>query len=117
MYLTTGNLKVRALRFAFTSMVGAFLLSGIAMHSTVWASPVSSPAMMTSGVSAPDYNADGPRLPTEIAYVCRGGHARRTMGLVTAATAASWSGAPPASGSCWHYVDPSKEHGFWGCQQ
>ncbi len=35
------------------------------------------------------------------------------IGLVTAATAAAWAGAPPAPGYCWYYTDPSQRQGFW----
>jgi len=39
------------------------------------------------------------------------------IGVVTAATAAAWAGAPPAPGSCWYYTDPSRTQGFWDvCQ-
>jgi hypothetical protein len=39
------------------------------------------------------------------------------IGFVTAATAAAWAGAPPASGMCWYYTDPSRTQGFWDyCQ-
>jgi hypothetical protein len=39
------------------------------------------------------------------------------IGVVTAATAAAWAGAPPASGMCWYYTDPSRTQGFWDyCQ-
>ena len=35
------------------------------------------------------------------------------IGFVAAATAAAWAGAPPASGMCWYYTDPSRTTGFW----
>lgn len=35
------------------------------------------------------------------------------IGFVSAAAAASWAGAPPASGLCWYYTDPSRQQGFW----
>jgi hypothetical protein len=35
------------------------------------------------------------------------------IGVVTAATAAAWAGAPPAPGMCWYYTDPSRTQGFW----
>jgi hypothetical protein len=35
------------------------------------------------------------------------------IGFVTAATAAAWAGAPPASGYCWYYTDPGRTQGFW----
>ncbi|WP_235999994.1 hypothetical protein [Bradyrhizobium uaiense] len=35
------------------------------------------------------------------------------LGFVTAASAAAWAGAPPASGMCWYYTDPSRTQGFW----
>lgn len=35
------------------------------------------------------------------------------IGVVTAASAAAWAGAPPAPGMCWYYTDPSKTQGFW----
>jgi len=39
------------------------------------------------------------------------------IGVVTAATAAAWAGAPPAPGYCWYYTDPSRNQGFWDvCQ-
>lgn len=39
------------------------------------------------------------------------------IGVVTAATAAAWAGAPPAPGYCWYYTDPSRRQGFWDvCQ-
>jgi len=39
------------------------------------------------------------------------------IGMVTAATAAAWAGAPPAAGMCWYYTDPSRTQGFWDyCQ-
>jgi hypothetical protein len=39
------------------------------------------------------------------------------IGFVSAATAAAWAGAPPASGMCWYYTDPSRTQGFWDyCQ-
>lgn len=39
------------------------------------------------------------------------------IGVVTAATAVAWAGAPPAPGYCWYYTDPSQRQGFWDvCQ-
>lgn len=39
------------------------------------------------------------------------------IGFVTAATAAAWAGAPPASGMCWYYTDITQTQGFWDyCQ-
>ena len=39
------------------------------------------------------------------------------IGVVTAATAAAWAGAPPAAGYFWYYTDPSRTQGFWDvCQ-
>jgi len=39
------------------------------------------------------------------------------IGVVTAATAAAWAGAPPGPGYCWYYTDPSRTKGFWDvCQ-
>lgn len=39
------------------------------------------------------------------------------IGFVSAATAAAWAGAAPASGMCWYYTDPSRTQGFWDyCQ-
>ena len=35
------------------------------------------------------------------------------IGVVTAASAAAWAGAPPAPGYCWYYTDPSRRQGFW----
>jgi hypothetical protein len=35
------------------------------------------------------------------------------LGFVTAATAAAWAGAAPASGMCWYYTDASRTQGFW----
>jgi hypothetical protein len=35
------------------------------------------------------------------------------IGFVTAASAAAWAGAPPQSGLCWYYTDPSRRQGFW----
>lgn len=35
------------------------------------------------------------------------------IGLVAAATAAAWAGAPPAPGHCWYYTDPGRTQGFW----
>ena len=35
------------------------------------------------------------------------------IGVVTAATAAAWAGAPPAPGYCWYYTDPGRRQGFW----
>ena len=35
------------------------------------------------------------------------------IGVVTAATAAAWAGAPPAPGYCWYYTDPGQRQGFW----
>jgi len=35
------------------------------------------------------------------------------IGFVSAAAAASWAGAPPASGLCWYYTDASRQQGFW----
>jgi len=35
------------------------------------------------------------------------------LGFVSAATAASWAGAPPQSGLCWYYTDSSRHQGFW----
>jgi hypothetical protein len=39
--------------------------------------------------------------------------ARAAIGFVTAATAAAWAGAPPQTGLCWYYTDPSRRQGFW----
>ena len=52
-------------------------------------------------------------------YWPRGGAiaAGAAIGMVTAATAAAWAGAAPASGMCWYYTDPSRTQGFWDyCQ-
>ena len=39
------------------------------------------------------------------------------IGVIGAAAAASWAGAPPAPGLCWYYTDPSQRQGFWdACQ-
>jgi hypothetical protein len=39
------------------------------------------------------------------------------IGMVSAATAASWAGAAPGPGLCWYYTDPSRRQGFWdACQ-
>jgi len=39
------------------------------------------------------------------------------IGVVAAATAVAWAGAPPAPGMCWYYTDPSRTQGFWDyCQ-
>jgi hypothetical protein len=39
------------------------------------------------------------------------------LGVVGAATAASWAGPPPGPGLCWYYTDPSRQRGFWdACQ-
>jgi hypothetical protein len=35
------------------------------------------------------------------------------LGFVSAATAAAWAGAAPASGMCWYYTDASRTQGFW----
>jgi len=35
------------------------------------------------------------------------------LGVLTAASAAAWAGAPPAGGYCWYYTDPSRRQGFW----
>lgn len=35
------------------------------------------------------------------------------IGVVSAAAATAWAGAPPAPGMCWYYTDPSKTQGFW----
>ncbi|WP_245453757.1 hypothetical protein [Bradyrhizobium sp. AC87j1] len=35
------------------------------------------------------------------------------IGVVSAAAAAAWAGAPPAAGMCWYYTDPSRTQGFW----
>ncbi len=35
------------------------------------------------------------------------------IGVVGAAAAAAWAGAPPAPGYCWYYTDPSQRQGFW----
>lgn len=35
------------------------------------------------------------------------------IGFVTAAAAASYAGAPPASGYCWYYSNPERTQGFW----
>jgi hypothetical protein len=35
------------------------------------------------------------------------------IGVVSAAAAAAWAGAPPAPGMCWYYTDPSRTRGFW----
>jgi hypothetical protein len=37
------------------------------------------------------------------------------IGLVAAATAAAWAGAPPAPGYCRYYTDPGRTQGFWAC--
>jgi len=39
--------------------------------------------------------------------------ARAAIGFVTAVTAAAWVGAPPQSGLCWYYTDPSPRQRFW----
>ncbi len=39
------------------------------------------------------------------------------VGVVTAATAAAWAGAPPAPGYCWYYTDASRRQGFWDVYQ
>ena len=39
------------------------------------------------------------------------------IGVLGAAAAASWAGAPPSPGLCWYYTDPSRRQGFWdACQ-
>ena len=39
------------------------------------------------------------------------------IGVVAAATAVAWAGAPPAPGYCRYYTDPSQRQGFWDvCQ-
>jgi hypothetical protein len=39
------------------------------------------------------------------------------IGVIGAAAAYSWAGAPPAPGLCWYYTDPSRTQGFWdACQ-
>jgi hypothetical protein len=35
------------------------------------------------------------------------------IGVVSAATAAAWAGAPPAPDYCWYYTDESRRQGFW----
>jgi hypothetical protein len=35
------------------------------------------------------------------------------IGVVGAATAAAWAGAPPAPDYCWYYTDESRRQGFW----
>jgi len=35
------------------------------------------------------------------------------IGVISAAAAAAWAGAPPAPGYCWYYTDPSRRQGFW----
>jgi hypothetical protein len=35
------------------------------------------------------------------------------IGVVSAATAAAWAGAPPARGYCWYCTDPGRRQGFW----
>jgi hypothetical protein len=35
------------------------------------------------------------------------------IGMVSAATAATWAGQPPGPGLCWYYTDPSRQQGFW----
>jgi hypothetical protein len=35
------------------------------------------------------------------------------IGVVTAATAATWAGQPPGPNMCWYYTDPSRTQGFW----
>ncbi|HMF06402.1 MAG TPA: hypothetical protein VKE72_05255 [Methylocella sp.] len=35
------------------------------------------------------------------------------IGVVSAATAAAWAGAPPARGYCWYCTDPGRPQGFW----
>jgi hypothetical protein len=40
------------------------------------------------------------------------------LGVVGAATAASWAGPAPGPGMCWYYTDASKTQGFWdSCSQ
>jgi len=36
------------------------------------------------------------------------------IGVVSAATAAAWAGAPPARGYCWYHTDPGRRQGFLG---
>ncbi len=39
------------------------------------------------------------------------------IGVIGAAAAAAYAGAPPAPGLCWYYTDPSYRQGFWdACQ-
>jgi hypothetical protein len=39
------------------------------------------------------------------------------IGVISAAAAASWAGAPPGPGLCWYYTNPSQQQGFWdACQ-
>ena len=39
------------------------------------------------------------------------------IGVIGAAAAASYAGAPPAPGLCWYYTTPARTQGFWdACQ-
>jgi hypothetical protein len=39
------------------------------------------------------------------------------IGVLGAAAAGAYAGAPPAPGLCWYYTDPSRTQGFWdACQ-
>jgi hypothetical protein len=40
-----------------------------------------------------------------------------SMMVSPAAAVTAWADAPPASGYCWYYTDPSRTRGFWDvCQ-
>jgi hypothetical protein len=67
-------------------------------------------------VGRPGYRRGGVAWARPAAYGWpRGGAiaAGAAIGVATAATAAAWAGAPPASGMCWYYTDPSRRQGFW----
>jgi hypothetical protein len=156
MYLATGALKARALRFDL-SLTTAALFGRIFVHNAAASLPLPSPVITAIAIGSTKTVANRD-LPTEIAYPHRGGYVRRAavvgrhcragvrrgggarggwvrpanywwpivgavaagaaIGFVTAAAAASWAGAPPASGYCWYYTDPSRQQGFWGaCPQ
>lgn len=73
-------------------------------------------AVRGGAVVRPGWHGGGTRWVRPAGYWWHPGGAiaaGAAIGVVTAATAAAWAGAPPAPGYCWYYTDPSRRQGFW----
>jgi hypothetical protein len=97
----------------------AYRRGGVARRTTV-VGPRGGVARRTTvargAVVRPGWNGGGVRWARPAYYHWPVGGAiaaGAAIGMVTAASAAAWAGAPPASGMCWYYTDPSKTQGFW----